>query len=352
MLQICAPGFNDDPTHHSQVRSAEEASRLLQLHAQLGGRPPNLLEPARRLLLELQVQLAPHTPVRSSQAAARSTARPPRRKFLLVLLSDVVLLASVRKSRRSLVSRAIGASGLTTGLPQLAPSRRSSRRSERPSQGGGGGGGGGGVAVAGGAAGGTTTLRLKALLPLRHCRLQLSAPAASLAPGLESDRVPSLLLQCRSPAVQYTCCCDSAHASRALLDAFAAAVAQLSASNLQPDPAAVAAEEEAARRSASRRRLSLSMSRRSSASATSTIPAAELGVTAVPSRGREGLASPSAGRAERAARYQRYLRSSDGGASDEEDEEGEESIEVGYVLSSDSESEGSSTSSRSSAEEA
>ncbi|KAL1496556.1 hypothetical protein AB1Y20_014162 [Prymnesium parvum] len=205
---------------NGKVRSSEEVSRLLQLFAALAGQPAWLLAPTRRLVHEAEVQLL------APSAGRASVTRRARPAFRLVVLSDALLLARVRSRRRSLLRRVVTARPLAT---VRRGSAHAAANSESPAA--------------------AAALRLKAVLPLHSCRLAAAESPASPASREQSGAVVVLQaraslphasrherlaelrprrVQCRAPAVQYSCVCKSDGAARQLVEAFASAAAQLS----------------------------------------------------------------------------------------------------------------------------
>jgi len=196
---------------NGKVRGSDEAAQLLLLHQKLGGKVHDLLAPTRRLHLQADVRLASE---RSHQ----------KRRSVLVVLSDVLLIARRRRALARPLARA--------------------RERRAP------------------------LLWLKAVLPLEACLLK-PAPTG----GAE------LQLLCSAPAhVYYRCTCKSEPEAAKLLGAFGDAKAAHAASRagnerrrsfVQEDHAAAAAAATAAveaeqRAAAAAERPSASRERRAS----------------------------------------------------------------------------------------
>ena len=181
---------------NAKIRGAEDGSRLVALYHELGGKLPALLAPTRSLLLELDVKL--------SRALSQARAPRSRRRSRLVLLSDSLVVAKVR---RPPALRRVSLTG---------PRRRErafSSGSDAP------------ASPASGAS--QPILRLKAVLPLRSVRLSLapSRPSrrrgarSATAKGTEVADVPIgsasaagaiVILECPQPSVMYACKCTDA----------------------------------------------------------------------------------------------------------------------------------------------
>ena len=176
---------------NARTKGVADGARLIQLHHELSGKVPALLAPTRSLLLELDLRLSVTKPRRTPTAGTSST------KHRLVLLSDAIILAKIRRPPAAL--RAL--SSLTRG---------SKRRENKD---------GGVTQSASTNDASVPPLKLLAVLPLSASTLQLAAPTRTKR-AAASDAVGSthkILLSCTEPAVRYTCkCVDSAAAARLL----------------------------------------------------------------------------------------------------------------------------------------
>jgi hypothetical protein len=143
---------------NEKTRNEVNGVRIAQLHEELGGKLPALLAPTRSLLLEVDIKLAP-----------RRGPTASRKRYLLALLTDAVVLARRRRKRFSFSRKRAAAEA--------------------------------------GAGGAAAALALKAVLPLAAVTLEL-APARKSRAAAAAGKSPLLALQCASPVLKYLCKCE------------------------------------------------------------------------------------------------------------------------------------------------
>ena len=199
---------------NTRTKGVAEGARLVELHHELGGKVGALLAPTRSLILEVEVKLA--------------TRGASRRAHKLVLLTDAVILARIRRASTALVRSALSLSRSSK------PSSRRASQVEAPT-------------------GGRSALKLLAVLPLHALTLQSAAPRAARSKGgaAAASHANRLLLLCREPPVSYSCKCADADAAAALMAAVASARDQLDQARLKSERRASLVAPEAAAADAS-----------------------------------------------------------------------------------------------------
>jgi len=253
---------------NAKTRESEGSSRLFALHVALGEKLPELLSPTRTFVLELEVKIAAHRATTMATAAARPggrrlseaslsvmaaasaasaasalSGRSARRRYKLVLLSDALVLARMRRrarmsgrARPSLVASKAAATSerpplqlkVVLPLEQLAVTRASAaavpRRGRRRSS---SSSSSSGVAAAATAPAAAAAAASPTMVTASSGGSGVGGGAAA-PPGGEGT--PSLLLQCRQPAASYSCKCVDVAAAEGVLAAVEEATARLQTS--------------------------------------------------------------------------------------------------------------------------
>ena len=300
---------------NAKTAQSESSSRLFELHVALGSQLPELLSPTRSLVLELEVKLAPvragsmasarressglrrnslsgAVATAAATAAATAVARSSRKRFKVLLLSDAVVLARMRRgggggggggglggglgggaaghTAAATGGLGVGVGGSSRGLLSASMSAASPALISRSSGFGLGSSRqllsslpSGRPRASSRVSSGTAHLKLKAVLPLeklqanrapsgeRSSRRRYSqsrssstfsaaAEASSSASSTASEppcataqeKTATLLLLCRQPLASFSCKCADVAAADGLLAALEATAAKLQESEL------------------------------------------------------------------------------------------------------------------------